>query len=227
MERNHHQVPFSNIPSGLLARRLRSCRSAREMSRCSIPCGGRLRSKRLHRKSVMKSFARCFGLFFIRRPVYIYTMEHSSKLSSSDIELAHGLARLALGLNILAHGLSRIGDISGFAATIEKMFAATWLPYASVAVTAYAIPPVELIVGALLVLGLFLRPALVIGTLLLCQLSFGSALTQQWDSAGIQLVYVAIYTVLLATAGFDRYSMDRLLRKSALALTPESEPESQ
>jgi thiosulfate dehydrogenase [quinone] large subunit len=153
-------------------------------------------------------------------------MEHSSKLNSSDIELAHGLARLALGLNILAHGLSRIGDISGFAATIEKMFAATWLPYASVAVTAYAIPPVELIVGALLVLGLFL-PALVIGTLLLCQLSFGSALTQQWDSAGIQLVYVAIYTVLLATAGFDRYSMDRLLRKSAFALTPDREPESQ
>jgi hypothetical protein len=49
---------------------------------------------------------------------------------------------------------------------------------------------------------------------LLCQLIFGSALTQQWDVAGIQLVYVAVYTGLLATAGFDRYSADQLLRKN-------------
>ena len=140
-------------------------------------------------------------------------MENPLQLRTSDVGLAHGLARLALGLNILAHGLSRIGDIPGFAAVIEKMFAATWLPAAVVAVTAYAIPPIELSVGALLVLGLFLRPALVIGTLLLCQLTFGSALTQQWDIAGIQLVYVATYTGLLATSGFDQYSIDRLLRK--------------
>jgi thiosulfate dehydrogenase [quinone] large subunit len=45
-------------------------------------------------------------------------------------------------------------------------------------------------------------------------LIFGSALTQQWDVAGIQLVYVAVYTALLATAGFDRYSADQLLRKN-------------
>jgi len=147
-------------------------------------------------------------------------MENPLQVRASDLGLAHGLARLALGLNILAHGLSRIGDIPGFAAAIEKMFAATWLPAAAVAVTAYAIPPVELTVGALLVLGLFLRPALVIGTLLLCQLTFGSALTQQWDIAGIQLVYVAIYTVLLATAGFDRYSIDRLVRRPALDSAP-------
>jgi thiosulfate dehydrogenase (quinone) large subunit len=139
-------------------------------------------------------------------------MKTRPQLSPSDMEIAHGLARLALGLNILGHGLSRVGDIPGFAASIEKMFAATWLPSAVVSVTAYAIPPVELAVGALLVFGLFLRPALVIGTLLLCQLTFGSALLQQWDIAGIQLVYVAIYAVLLAAAGFDRYSVDQLLR---------------
>jgi thiosulfate dehydrogenase [quinone] large subunit len=146
-------------------------------------------------------------------------MEHSLQLRTSDIGLAHGLARLALGLNILAHGLSRIGDIPGFAASIEKMFAATWLPAAAVAITAYSIPPIELTVGVLLVLGLFLRPALVIGALLLCQLTFGSALTQQWDIAGIQLVYVAIYTVLLATSGFNQYSIDRLFRKPPLEPT--------
>jgi thiosulfate dehydrogenase (quinone) large subunit len=141
-------------------------------------------------------------------------MKTPSQSKSADIEIAHALARLALGLSILAHGLARIGNIPDFAASIEKMFAATWLPSAAVTATAYAIPPVELAVGTLLVFGLFLRPALVIGTLLLCQLIFGSALTQQWDVAGIQLVYVAVYTALLATAGFDRYSADQLLRKN-------------
>jgi len=141
-------------------------------------------------------------------------MKTPSQSKSSDIEIAHALVRLALGLNILAHGLSRIGNIPDFAASTEKMFAATWLPSAAVTVTAYAIPPVELAVGTLLVFGLFLRPALTIGTLLLCELIFGSALTQQWDVAGIQLVYVAVYTALLATAGFDPYSADQLLRKN-------------
>ena len=141
-------------------------------------------------------------------------MKTPSQSKSSDIEIAHALARLALGLNILAHGLARIGNMPAFAASTEKMFAATWLPSAVVTATAYAIPPLELTVGILLVFGLFLRPALVIGTLLLCQLIFGSALTQQWDVAGIQLVYVAVYTALLATAGFDRYSADQLLRKN-------------
>jgi thiosulfate dehydrogenase [quinone] large subunit len=141
-------------------------------------------------------------------------MKTPSQPKSADIEIAHALARLALGLNILAHGISRIGNMPEFAASIEKMFAATWLPSAAVTVTAYAIPPVELAVGTLLVFGLFLRPALIIGTLVLCQLIFGSALIQQWDVAGIQLVYVAVYTALLATAGFDRYSADQLLRKN-------------
>jgi thiosulfate dehydrogenase [quinone] large subunit len=141
------------------------------------------------------------------------SMKTSKAPSQCDMEIAHGLARLALGLNILGHGLSRIGNIPGFAVGLEKMFAATQLPSFAVTVTAYTIPPVELIVGALLVLGFLLRPALIVGALLLCQLTFGAALTQQWDIAGIQLIYVGIYGALLATAGFDRYSTDQLLRR--------------
>ena len=145
--------------------------------------------------------------------IHEYGMKTPKALSHCDLEIAHGLARLALGLNILGHGLSRIGNIPGFAAGIEKMFAATWLPSFAVTVTAYTIPPVELFVGALLVLGLLIRPALIVGALLLCQLGFGATLTQQWDIAGIQLIYIGIYGALLATAGFDRYSTDQLLRK--------------
>lgn len=139
-------------------------------------------------------------------------MENKLQPNALAGELAHGLARLALGLNLLGHGLSRIGHISVFVAATEKTFASTWLPSGAVAFTAYYIPPLETIIGILLVLGLFLRPTLVIGTLLLCQLTFGSSLAGQFEAAGLQLIYVAIYTALLATDNFNRFSLDRLFR---------------
>jgi thiosulfate dehydrogenase [quinone] large subunit len=139
-------------------------------------------------------------------------MNSIPSLRSSDASLAHALARLGLGISIATHGLSRIGDIRGFSASLEKMFAATWLPAFTVRATACAIPPLELGLGLLLMLGLFLRPALVVGLLLLCQLTFGSTLTQQWEVASEQMIYIAFYAVLLATAGFDRYSLDAWLR---------------
>jgi thiosulfate dehydrogenase (quinone) large subunit len=129
-------------------------------------------------------------------------------LTSSDLSLAHALARLGLGINIATHGLARIGDISGFAASMEKMFAASWLPSVAVRAMAYCIPPFELTIGILLILGLFLRPVLVVGILFLYLLTFGSTLIQQWDVAGLQLIYIALYSVLLGTAGFDRFSVE-------------------
>ena len=130
------------------------------------------------------------------------------RLIPTDLSLAHALARLGLGINIAAHGLARIGDISGFAASMEKMFAASWLPSFAVKAMGYCIPPSELTIGILLILGLFLRPVLVIGTLLLYLLTFGSTLIQQWEVAGLQLIYIGLYSVLLATAGFDRFSVE-------------------
>ena len=140
-------------------------------------------------------------------------MNSIPSLRPSDASLAHALARLGLGISIATHGLSRIGDIRGFAASLEKMFAATWLPTFAVRATAWANPPLELGLGLLLMLGLFLRPTLVVGMLLLCQLTFGSTLTQHWDVASEQMIYLAFYAVLLATAGVDRYSLDAWLRR--------------
>jgi hypothetical protein len=85
-----------------------------------------------------------------------YSMKTLKAPSHCDLEVAHGPARLALGLNILGHGLSRIGNIPGFAVDLKKMFAATRLPSFAVILTAYTIPPIELVVGALLVLGILL-----------------------------------------------------------------------
>jgi thiosulfate dehydrogenase [quinone] large subunit len=82
-----------------------------------------------------------------------------------------------------------------------------------VTATACAIPFVEFATGALLVLGLFLRPALVIGSLLMIVLMFGICLAQNWTVAAEQLVYMFVFAALLASARHDRYSIDGWRRR--------------
>jgi len=130
-----------------------------------------------------------------------------------DRELAHGLARLGLGVDIALHGLVRLPKLASFAGGMEKEFAKTVLPGLLVYATGCGIAVGEAIVGSLLVAGLFLRPTLVAGMLLMILLLFGVSLLEKWDVAGMQLTYLAFYAALLATASWDRFSVDGWLRK--------------
>lgn len=130
--------------------------------------------------------------------------------TSRDTALAHGLARLALGVNIALHGLTRLPDLPGFAASLQKQFEGSILPAGVVYASGYGIAIAEAAIGVLLVLGLFLRPTLVAGMLLMIFLLTGVCLIQNWSVAGLQMTYVAFYAVLLATARHDRYSVDAL-----------------
>jgi len=133
-------------------------------------------------------------------------------LRDRDLAMAHGFARVGLGINIATHGLTRLGEIPAFASETVKMFAHTFLPSQAVLATSYFIPPAEFILGILLIAGLFLRPVLIVGLLLMFQLMFGMTLLQQWSISGLQLFYVAFYAILLATSGWDYYSMDSWLQ---------------
>jgi thiosulfate dehydrogenase (quinone) large subunit len=129
-------------------------------------------------------------------------------LLPNDLSLAHALARFALGINLLGHGIIRIGNIPGFAAGMQKMFEKTWLPGPMVALVGDIIPPLELVFGIVLIAGWYLRPALIGGTLYMCLLTFGATQIQNWTVASEQMIYVAFFVVLLATANWDRYSLD-------------------
>ena len=48
--------------------------------------------------------------------------------SELDKALAHGFARLGLGVNNALHGFVRLPNLSGFAADMQKQFAETFLP---------------------------------------------------------------------------------------------------
>jgi thiosulfate dehydrogenase [quinone] large subunit len=129
-------------------------------------------------------------------------------LSSDDLAVAHALARIALGINLLGHGITRIGNIPGFASGLVKTFEQTWLPGPLVTLVGDIIPPLELVFGIVLIAGWYLRPALIGGTLYMCLLTFGATQIQNWTVASEQMIYVAFFVALLATASWDRYSLD-------------------
>jgi thiosulfate dehydrogenase [quinone] large subunit len=136
-------------------------------------------------------------------------MERSdAPLSRNDLSLAHALARVALGINLLGHAITRIGNIPGFAASLGKTFEKTWLPGFLVTLVGDIIPPLELIFGIVLIVGWYLRPTLIGGTLFMALLTFGATQIQNWTLASEQMIYVAFFAGLLATAGWDRYSLD-------------------
>jgi thiosulfate dehydrogenase (quinone) large subunit len=137
------------------------------------------------------------------------------KTTQLDQTLAQALARLGLGVNIALHGFVRLPDLSGFAADMQKQFAETFLPGSLVYIAGYCIGIGEAIIGTLLVLGLWLRPALVAGSLLMILLLTGTCLLQNWSIAALQLGYLAFYATLLATASCDRFSIEAALRGRA------------
>jgi len=135
--------------------------------------------------------------------------------------LAFLLLRLTLGLNICMHGVSRIAaGPATFANSLIPMFQKTPLPVWSVHVFGLALPWAEAILGFLLLLGLCTRLALVIGSLLILVLTFGTALRQDWSTAGVQLIYAAVYAALLALDRWNDYSLDRLLPRSQARVGP-------
>ena len=127
--------------------------------------------------------------------------------------LAHGLARICLGINIAVHGLARLGHIGAFAAGLRAEFGQTILPGPLVELSGYGIVIGEACIGLLILLGLGLRGALVAGMVLMLILQFGTCLRQDWNAAGAQLIYVGLYAALLATLHWDRCSADGWRRR--------------
>lgn len=116
----------------------------------------------------------------------------------SNKKLAIFLLRFVTGINFLMHGAVRVlGDYSGFANGMVDNFSETFLPAFSVRLLGYAIPIVELIIGAILITGFQLKIGLIISFLLMATLIFGMSLLQEWGVVGSQMVYaVALFLIL-------------------------------
>lgn len=134
----------------------------------------------------------------------------------SDAVIAYTLLRVSFGTNILLHGASRLlAGRGGFLAYLNHYFEhAPLMPKSFLPVFGTVLPPVEAALGLLLVLGLATRFALIAGALVMLILVFGTNLAQDWNVAGLQLIYCFLYFYLLAHREWNGLSVDeRLFRK--------------
>lgn len=82
--------------------------------------------------------------------------------------------------------------------------ASTPLPSSLTLASGYAIPCVELLIGILLLLGLFTRYTLILAFLLMFVLMFGITLKQDWSIAMQQLMYgLVLFLLLFARERYD------------------------
>jgi thiosulfate dehydrogenase (quinone) large subunit len=141
---------------------------------------------------------------------------NSDRGRSSDAVIAYAILRLSFGANIMLHGLSRLlAGPSGFLAYLNHYFEhAPLIPKSFLPLFGAVLPPVETALGLLLLLGLFTRFALIAGGLVMTALVFGTNLAQDWNVAGLQLIYCFLYYYLLAhRREMNLWSLDRWLRR--------------
>lgn len=130
-----------------------------------------------------------------------------------DRRLAYALLRAIVGVNLAVHGISRLlAGPHAFAASLVGTFHATPLPSWSMMAFGLVLPWVEAALGLLILLGLVTRFTLVAASLTILILTFGSKLCQDWESAGLQLIYAAIYAALLAFRSENVYALDGIRR---------------
>jgi thiosulfate dehydrogenase [quinone] large subunit len=139
----------------------------------------------------------------------------NATLPSRDQHHAYLLLRVLTGFDFFGHGFARIftgTHLSGFAQGMVKSMASSPLPPSLTLASGYAIPWVEVVIGVLLLLGLFTRYALIAALLLMMVLMFGVTMKQDWTAAGQQMVYGFILATLLFTRQPYDISWPRLFR---------------
>jgi thiosulfate dehydrogenase [quinone] large subunit len=135
----------------------------------------------------------------------------------SDAVIAYTILRISFGINFMLHGVSRLlTDHANFVAYVNHYFEHTPLmPRAALVAFTTVLPPVEATLGLLIVLGLATRFSLVAGGLTMTALVFGTNLAQDWNNAGLQLIYCFIFCYLLVHRGpLNTLSFDAWRRRS-------------
>ena len=131
----------------------------------------------------------------------------------SDTAIAYAILRLTFGVNLCFRGVVRItvNGLDNFAAGLTGQFEATWFPAFAVSTFAHVIPIVETLMGLALIVGLFTRPALIVGGLMMTALTFGTMFLQNFDLAWLQLTYALAFFIMLATRSWNVISLDSML----------------
>lgn len=123
------------------------------------------------------------------------------------------ILRLAIGASMFGHGLVRLPKLAMFSNWMVGTFEKSILPKAMVTPFSYLLPIAEFTIGLLLISGLFTKPALIGGGVVMMILIFGSCMIENWEILPSQLIHAAFFAVLLQFAANNTYALDNLLLK--------------
>ena len=133
-----------------------------------------------------------------------------------DYVLAFFTLRIALGINELLHGVTRIfmgAGLSGFLAFAQNQFKDAPLPAWQVTSFATVVPICELLIGVLLLLGLWTRWTLVLAAVLMWGIIFGTAMRGDWQLVFLQMFYSLLYALMLMWRRYDVWSVDAVMAR--------------
>jgi thiosulfate dehydrogenase [quinone] large subunit len=132
-------------------------------------------------------------------------------------EAAYVLLRFTFGVVFLFNGIGKLtGGVENFVGGMNQRFSEK-LPAFMVTPFSYTLPFAELILGSLVLVGLFTRLGLILTGLLLAALTFGTVMLADFPTVAHNTQYALVNFVLLWFVDLNRYSLDGLLRKKSSA----------
>ena len=146
-------------------------------------------------------------------------------MSSTDRAWAIFVARTILGIVFLVAGVYKTfmwGPLEHARLLFVGPYAQTFLPVWSLWATGAVVPVLELIAGALVIVGLWTRPSLVVLGAILILVTFGHLLLQSSTSINPYILPRSglLLVVLLLPAADDRFSLDYLMRSRSRGVAP-------
>jgi thiosulfate dehydrogenase [quinone] large subunit len=130
-------------------------------------------------------------------------------------QLAFLLGRITLGINFAAHGFIRLPKIGSFSEGMVTKFQDSVIGIDSlISVFAHGLVFAELLVGIALLIGFKTRASLIVTSVIMMMLIFGSSMLEDWTLVGSQMIYVIFIYLLIYGYTETKYSFDNILSKN-------------
>ena len=131
--------------------------------------------------------------------------------TSADAAVAYGVLRFTMGVDLFVHGAWRLPHLSRFVHSTAAQFLGSGIPQPLTLGFLWSIPFIEVMLGALLIVGLGLRYVLPLSGLYIAALVFGSTARGEYTAVAEQLAYALILALLTVFRTVDnRWSLDAL-----------------
>lgn len=121
--------------------------------------------------------------------------------------------RLAVAISMFGHGLVRLPKLTAFSNWMVGSFENSMLPKIIVTPFSYLLPIAEFTIGFLLLLGLFTKPSLIAGAIVMLALLFGTSMIENWEAIPSQLIHISLFALLLHFADYNSWAIDTLIKK--------------